>query len=128
MNKNKLTCRAITLETAQWIGNAAQVAGGFVAIVGPRLNVGKTYDPITGEVTDETIRCHGLHAFRGHGWLLLAVPTERGLAAEGVPVSHDVVTEWINAAKSDRRSTYDESEANAIDSYLAALTESAIVI
>lgn len=34
---NGLSWRAITLNQAHWVGNAAAVAGGYIAVNGPRL-------------------------------------------------------------------------------------------
>lgn len=84
----QLVARAITLADAQWIGNAASVAGGFVATRGPRFSDRMDY-----------ISYHA-------PLLLMAVPADVGLADEGVPVSDEMLQRWVAECISDRDGTY----------------------
>jgi len=86
--KTQLAVRAITMEAAQWIGNAASVAGGFVATKGPRFS--------------DRLDYVSYHA----PLLLMAVPEGAGLADDGEPVPEEMLRKWICTCISDRDTTY----------------------
>lgn len=99
--------RAITLAEAHWIGNAASVAGGFVATRGPRLS--------------ERLDYISYHA----PLLLMAVPADAGLADEGLPVSDEMLQRWVAECRSDRDTTYYylDDVRDALDLYIERLAK-----
>jgi hypothetical protein len=108
---DKMTYRGITQRTAEWIGMAASVAGGYVAVDGPRIvrtpyaeireMRERWYDdpnPEIGEILERT----GRHQLRGGdyvgisdcdsiGDLILCVPATVVLASKGYQLPEDFV-------------------------------------
>lgn len=70
----KMSYRVISQKTAEWLGMAASVSGGWIAVDGPRIE-----------------RWHG------RGWcldLIMCVPSTSNLAGEGRPLSDDELAEY----------------------------------
>ena len=79
--------RAIDNKTAGWIGNAASVAGGYVAVEGPRLfSHSLAVDP---DFDVEDCRL----GFLNGDLLVMRVPADAGLATEGRAIPEHVLRE-----------------------------------
>jgi hypothetical protein len=97
--------RVISKNDAQWLGNAASVAGGFVAVVGPRLSVGTLRHRLDGRPHPSDNAVHvamPTHfareyciATNGVEYLLMCVPADGPLCEMGQHVPESVVAEWI---------------------------------
>ena len=80
--------RAISQKTAEWIGNAASVAGGYVAVEGPRLfSHSLAVDPNFFDVEDCRL------GFLNGDLLVMRVPADAGLATEGRAIPEHVLRE-----------------------------------
>lgn len=109
---NGMSFRAITQRQAEWIGMAASVAGGYVAVNGTRLSRVESPPPLRNNHDDYDFDCHqkeweyiwenypydiqgGDHAGFGGECLVLCVPAGGPLCKEGWSIPAKMVADWL---------------------------------
>lgn len=115
-----MACKAITRRTAEWIGNAAAVLGGYIAVDGPRIEriSRDEYRAIREDAENDTARRRRKDARRlaaayhelpggdyarvlpyrsGDADLVMVVPADHPLAEHGYGLPASLVRELIPA-------------------------------